>query len=372
MRIERIGVHRIARPLRYPWRTAYGEDAAIHGVLVRMESGDGEGWGEAAPLFAPTYSAETADTAYHVLCDFIAPRLTGRRLDSAEALLAEIAFVKGNQFAKAAAESAWWSLQATLEKQPLHRLLGGEAREVAAGADFGVQDSLDELLGKVQRAVDRGFSRVKLKVRPGWDADVVRAVREAFPRLVFHVDCNSGYTLDDMPLFREFDRHGLAMIEQPLAHWDIVDHATLQSRIDTPVCLDESITGVRILEQALAIGACRVVNVKVGRAGGLSVAKALHDVAAEAGVPCWVGSMLESGVGMGILIELATLPNFTYAGDLFPTEEHCDLDLTVPDLVLTDRCTFEPSASPSTPYRPDPGRLAGMQLASRSFEASKS
>ncbi len=371
MKIETIDIHRIARPLRYPWRTAYGEDAAIHGVVIRLGSGGAEGWGEAAPLLAPTYSAETADTVYHVLCDFIAPQLLGRDFDTAEDLLDAIAFIKGNYFAKGAAESAWWTLKAETERSPLHRLLGGETREVAAGADFGVQDSIDMLLSKVAGAVDRGFSRIKLKIRRGWDAEVVRAVRTQFPNQTFHVDCNSGYTLDDLPLFRELDRYDLAMIEQPLAHWDILDHSKLQSAIATPVCLDETITSVRILEQALSIDACRYVNLKVGRVGGVSVAKRMHDIAADAGVPCWVGSMLESGIGMGILIELATLPNFTYAGDLFPTQEHCDIDLTEPEIVLSEDCTFMPSSVPALPYKPNPERLREFALASRSFVTGK-
>jgi O-succinylbenzoate synthase len=200
--------------------------------------------------------------------------------------------------------------------------------------------------------VDRGFKRTKLKVRPGWDLEMLRVVRDAFPRHTFHIDCNSGYSLDDLPFFREVDRLGLAMIEQPLFHRDLHDHAALQRQLETPVCLDESITSLRDFELALELGSCRYLNIKMGRVGGLSVAKRLHDHARDAGIPCWVGGMLESGIGAGLGIELAGLENFTYPADLFPSDFFYRRDLTEPALVLNGDCTFTLSAVPGTPYRP--------------------
>lgn len=362
MQIERVDIWQIARPLRYPWRTAYGEDAAIEGIIVRVTAGDDTGWGEAAPLRAPTYSPETAATCFHIVRDFLAPTLLRRKIDSAWEVASLFDVFRGNPFAKSALESACWALFANRDRKPLHGLIGGPARPVAAGADFGVQDSIDMLLEKVARAVAAGFPRIKLKIRHGWDLEVVRAVRSAFPKMTFHVDCNGGYGPGDMELMRALDKENLAMIEQPFGTTDFTDHARLQAAINTPVCLDESVTSVHDFEQALLLKSCRMLNIKIGRTGGIATAVRLHDIARDAGIPCWVGSMLESGVGMNALIALATLPNFTYAGDLFPTQEHCDTDIT-PDLDFDGAFSFTPAAANELPI-PFTDRLTACTKAS--------
>ena len=352
MRIDRIDVYYVELPLIYPWRTAYGEDAAIDSVLVRMVSGQHVGWGESTPFKAPAYSPETAMSVYHTITEFIAPALVGQEFETADRLLDTCKWIKGNPFAKAGPEIAWWLLKADMQKVPLYHLLGGTFRDVEAGADFGVQDSIDMLLEKIEGAVNDGFKRVKLKVRRGWDLDMLQVVCCTFPRQTFHIDCNSGYTLDDIDFFKKVDELGLAMIEQPLYHNDLLDHAELQKQIGTPVCLDESIDSVRAFEWALKLKSCQVLNIKTGRVGGLSVAVKLHDMARDAGIPCWVGSMLESGVGAGVLVDLATLDNFTYPGDLFPSRFFYRQDLTEPELVLNDDCTFTPSTAVGIPYNP--------------------
>ena len=367
MKIEGMEVFQAAMPLVYPWRTAYGEDPEIHSVLVRLISNGLEAWGETSPLKAPAYSPETAGGVFHIITEFIAPMLVGEDIDTADDLLDKIAWIKGNPFAKAGPETAFWVLKAKAEGRPLHRLLGGKSEPVAAGADFGVQDSIDMLLEKIQGAMDLGHPRVKLKVKPGWDLDMLKAVRSAFPDMVFHIDCNSGYSLDDLSFFREVDKLGLAMIEQPLFHTDLLDHAELQKMIETPVCLDESVTSVRDFQKALELGSCRYLNIKPGRVGGLSPALKLHNMAREAGIPCWVGSMLESGVGAGILVELATLDNFTYPADLFPSAFFYRQDLTDPELVLNPDCTFSPSTVSGIPYEPVRERVERVALRHRAF-----
>jgi len=362
MKIDRIEVYYVSLPLIYPWRTAYGEDPDVHSVLIRLVSGEDEGWGESTPLRAPTYSPETAQSVYHLITEFMAPLLVGRQIESPEEILETFKWFKGNPFAKAGAEIAWWDLAARMEGRPLHELLGGSFHRVDAGADFGIQDSYDMLLAKIQTAVDDGFKRVKLKVRPGWDLEMLKIVRDAFPRQIFHIDCNSGYSLADLDFFKQIDKLGLAMIEQPLFHTDLLDHAELQKQIETPVCLDESITSVRDFEWALRLGSCRVLNIKMGRVGGLSIALKLHNMARDAGIACWVGGMLESGVGAGILVELATLENFTYPNDLFPSSFFYRQDLTAPELVLNDDCTFTPSTVPGTPYAPILERVQAATL----------
>ncbi len=329
-------------PLIYPWRTAYGEDFEIHSVLVKATSGDTAAWSESSPLESPTYLTEGAGTTFRNLVEFFGPRVVGREYETPADVDERLSVFKGNQFAKAALEICWWTLESKKTGTPLHRLLGGEAREVAAGADFGIQDSFDMLLGNIQQAVDAGFPRIKLKAARGWDLEMLKAVRGTFPDIRIHIDCNGGYSLDDLPLFKQIDRLGLEFIEQPLAYNDILDHAELARQIETPVCLDESVTSPRTVEQALGIGACKFVNIKPGRVGGLGNSVRIHDICRDAGVPVWVGGMLESAVGAAFCIELATLPNFTYPGDLFPSSRFYERDLGKPENELTDALTFAP------------------------------
>ena len=227
MRIDRLDVYYVVMPLIYPWRTAYGEDADIHSVLVKLTSGEHEAWSESTPFFAPTYLNESAGSAFYHVSEVMGPWVVGREYDTAAELDQRLAIFKGNSFAKAAVEIGWWTLQSRITGTPLHRLLGGRTRDVVAGADFGIQDSYDMLLGNIQQAVDAGFPRIKLKAAPGWDLEMLQIVTSTFPDTTFHIDCNSGYTLDDLPFFKAIDGMGLAFIEQPLAYNDLLDHAEL-------------------------------------------------------------------------------------------------------------------------------------------------
>jgi O-succinylbenzoate synthase len=334
MRIDRIELFHVAMPLISPWRTAYGEDAEIHAVLCRMTSGSVEAWGESAPFAAPCYSPEWAGSVFALNRDRLAPQLLGEDIVSGEQLQARLALFKGNPFAKAVLDTAWWSLESRITGTPLHRLLGAERDEAPVGADFGVMDHLDELLQSVGEAVESGFPRVKLKFRPGWDIEMLQAVRRQHPDHTLHIDCNSGYRLDDGELFRQLDEFHLAMIEQPLQHDDLVDHADLQRQIRTPICLDESITHPRRVEQAIALGSCRYVNVKPGRVGGLTNAVAIHAICRDAGIPCWVGGMLESATGSASCVALSMLDNFTYPADIFPSSRFYHEDLSDPPVEL--------------------------------------
>lgn len=335
MKIDSLEIFHVAMPLIYPWRTAYGVDYDIHSVLVKATSGEHYSWAESTPLEKPSYSPEGAAGVFLNVSEYFAERVVGQEFDTAEAVTEALAVFKGNQFAKAALEIAWWTLESKIQRRPLHELLGGANREVQAGADFGIQDSFDMLIENIQNAVDLGFPRVKLKFGRGWDVDMLEAVRSTFPNEKFHIDCNSGFTLDDLPMFKDIDRFNLEFIEQPLANDDIFDHAELARAIGTPVCLDESVTGPRVIEQALNIGACKYVNIKPGRVGGLANAVRIHDICQDAGVPVWVGGMLESAVGSAVCVELATLPNFLYPGDLFPSSRFYRRDMGQPEIKLT-------------------------------------
>ncbi len=334
MKIDRIDLYHVAMPLNSPWRAAYGEDQEVHSVFCRMESGSIAGWGESSPLAAPCYSPEWAGGVFAVARNWLAPAVVRQNITHSHELEGLLAAFKGNPFAKAIFDQAWWSLYANHTNVPLHVLLGAERHQVRVGADFGVMDSVDELLGQLDEAVAQGFARVKLKFRPGWDLPVLRAVRESFPELTLHIDCNAGYRLRDLPMFREIDELGLAMIEQPLAHDDFLEHAELQTHIRTPVCLDESITGLRQAEHAIALRSCRYINIKPGRVGGLTAAAAIHHLCRASKIPCWVGGMLESAVGASHCIALAMLDNFTYPADVFPSSRFYVEDLAEPAIKL--------------------------------------
>ncbi|MBM4435919.1 MAG: o-succinylbenzoate synthase [Actinobacteria bacterium] len=356
MRIDRLDVYHVRMPLNYPWRTGHGEDPDIHSVLVRASAGEHSAWVESSPLQAPEYSPECAGTVFYLLKEFFGPYVVGRDYESAPDVLARLARFSGNPFAKGALELCWWALQRAITGTPLHRLLGGPTREVAAGADIQVQDSLDILLQKVQEAVDAGFPRIKLKARRGWDLAMMSAVRDAFPRAVFHMDFNARYTRDDLPLFKALDRLQLAFFEQPLAFEDLLGAAELRRQIATPICLDEAIRSPVLMEQAIRLGACDYVNVKPARLGGLSACVRVHDLCREAGIKCWVGGMIESALGEAICVELATLENFVYPADIFPSARFYAPDLCEPAIELTPRVTFAPYLG-SLPA-PNPERLA--------------
>jgi O-succinylbenzoate synthase len=363
MQIDRIELYHVAMPLIYPWRTAYGEDSAGHSVLCRMSSGSIDAWGESAPLAAPCYSPEWAGGVFSVVRDWLAPAVIGREIASGDELQRRLAVYKGNPFAKALLDIAWWNLDARRRGIPLHRALGATRDAVPVGADFGVMDSIDDLLAAVGKAVDQRFPRIKLKFRPGWDLDMLRAVRRQHPDATFHIDCNSGYQLSDLALFRQIDTLHLAMIEQPLAHDDLVDHAQLQRAIETPVCLDESVAHSRHARQAIALRSCRYVNIKPGRVGGLTNALQIHDLCRDAGIPCWVGGMLESATGAGICAALAMLENFTYPADIFPSARFYRDDLSDPPLELIALADGTPGVAAFADIpEPDPRRLPQLTV----------
>ncbi|MFN0196847.1 MAG: o-succinylbenzoate synthase [Planctomycetaceae bacterium] len=334
MRIDRISLYHVAMPLIYPWRTAYGEDAAIHSVLCRIESGSVCGWGESAPFAAPCYSPECAGGVFQIIKDWLAPAILGHDSPTSNDLQQRMSIFKGNPFAKACLDNAWWSLHSKLIGKPLHELLGATRNEATVGADFGVMDRVEEMLPGIAQAVADGFPRIKLKFRPGWDIPMLAAVRKQHPDFTFHIDCNSGYRLKDIDLFKKVDEFNLAMIEQPLQHDDLLDHAALQAAIKTPVCLDESMTHPRQAEQAVQLKSCQYVNIKPGRVGGLTNAVAIHNICQQAGIPCWVGGMLESACGAAHCVALAMLPNFTYPADIFPSSRFYHEDLSDPPLEL--------------------------------------
>ncbi|MFA7160382.1 MAG: o-succinylbenzoate synthase [Kiritimatiellia bacterium] len=362
MRIDKIEVFRVSMPLVYPFRTAFGNDEVIESILVRMRSGKHFGWGEATPWQSPGYSPEFAAGAFIVIREFLAPRLAKQDVKSGADLQQKLAHVKGNNFAKAALDLAWWDLSARMQKKPLWKMLGGKCPVVDVGADFGIMESIDSLLQTIAGAVQAGFKRIKLKYRPGWELDMIAAVRKRFPDVVIHVDCNSAYTLADLKMLKKLDSFQLAMIEQPLRHDDLLDHAALQKELKTPLCLDESITSSDKARQAIALKACGWINIKPGRVGGLTNAVAIHNLCRKADIPCWVGGMLESAVGASHCLALATLPNFKYPADIFPSERFFKPDLSWPPMALSASSRMVAPEIPGCGAEPDAARLAKQTL----------
>jgi O-succinylbenzoate synthase len=343
----------VSLPLLEPWRTSFGVDTSTDSVIVRMVSGGDHGWGEATPLRLPTYGPEYVAGAYLVVRDLLAPLLIGMDVESGHQLQERLSPFRGNNFAKASLDLAWWDLYARQLDQPLWRLIGGTRTDVSVGEAFGIEDDVERLMGRIADAKDRGYARVKLKFGPGSEVAVVRRAREAFPDLVMHIDCNGAYSLSDTAMFRALDELELAMIEQPLAHDDLVDHATLQARTTTPVCLDESITSPRKARQAIGLGSCRWINIKPGRLGGLTPSMEVEKICKETGTPCWIGSMLDSAIATSFGIALASLSAVAYPSDLLPSSRFFERDVTTPGIELAGPATIRLSERSGIGIDPD-------------------
>jgi len=302
----------------------------------------------------PFYNEEWTASAWLILRDYAIPRVLGRDLGSAEETAPLTEHIRGHRMARGGLEAAIWDLQARLESRPLWQAIGGGARrEIPCGVSIGIQDSVDQLLEKIDRELRAGYQRIKMKIKPGWDVDVIRQVRARFPGIKLMADANSAYTLADADRLKQLDEFYLMMIEQPLAHDDIIDHAVLQAKLDTPICLDECIRSARHAEQAIRLRACGIMNIKLGRVGGFREAKRVHDVAAAAGVPVWCGGMLEAGVGRAHNIALSTLPNFVLPGDVSASGRYWARDIVVPPVETTLQGTIRVSPEPGFGYALD-------------------
>jgi o-succinylbenzoate synthase len=347
VRIERVVLRLLRLPLVRFFETSFGRSYDRAFILVEI-AGDGvSGWGECVAEESPFYSSETTETAWHVLSDFLVPQVIGRDFSHPSDLFPAMARVRGHQMAKAALEMAGWDLFARQQHTPLYAMLGGSGAPVASGVSIGIQDSLDELVERVQVERDAGYQRIKIKIKPGWDLDAVSRVRASCGEIPLMVDANAAYTRADASRLQALDAYDLLMIEQPLAYDDIADHAALQREVRTPICLDESITGVGVAAAAIDAGACRIINIKPGRMGGHGESIRLHDLCAAHGVPVWHGGMLESGIGRAHNLHLSTLPNFRLPGDIAASRRYFAPDLIDPPIeLLPDGTVAVPCAGP--------------------------
>jgi o-succinylbenzoate synthase len=354
IRLEQITLREIRMPLVHFFETSFGRTTERQIVLVEVQSGGVSGWGEVTAGENPFYNEEWTESAWLILRDFVAPRVLNHDFASASDVGARTAHIRGHLMARGGLEVAVWDLEARVLDKPLYQHIGGGARrEIPCGVSIGIQDSVPQLLEKIETEIAAGYQRIKMKIKPGWDVDVVRQVRERFPDVLLMADANSAYSLADAPRLRALDDFNLMMIEQPLAHDEIIDHAKLQVQFKTPICLDECIRSAHQAEQAIAMDAGRIINIKLGRVGGFAEAKRVHDVAQASGIPVWCGGMLESGIGRAHNIALATLPNFTLPGDVSASKRYWARDIINPPVEVTSHGTIAIREQPGFGYELD-------------------
>jgi len=350
MKIDRLELIHLRMSLVRPFETSFGRVAEKETILVRLESGGIEGWGESPVAAAPGYSYETVQTAWHILRDFLAPRLKDVEIARPGPIAEFFGFVRGHPMAKAGIEMAILDWFARKDGLPISKLLGGRVEEIPAGVSLGIEARIEDLLAQVEQAAARGYRRIKIKIKPRWDVDVTAAVRKRFPAMPLMVDANAAYALSDADHLRRLDEFGLLMIEQPLDPDDLLDHAKLQAGLKTPVCLDESIKSYADARRAIEIKACRVINIKQARVGGPFAAKALHDVCFAKGIPVWCGGLLETGVGRAHNIALATLPGFTLPGDISASDRYWKEDIIDPPVTVGANGMIAAPTSPGLGY----------------------
>ena len=355
-RVRSIELRLVAIPLVRPFRTSFGESTEKECILARVETDDAVGWGECVSDVEPSFSEEWNAGAWVMIRDFLAPALFAAGDLEVERVASTLGFVRGHPMAKATLENAVLDAELRAQGRSLAAYLGAVRDRVECGVSVGIAGSTEALLDQVGGYLAEGYRRIKLKIEPGTDVERVQAVREANPEILLSVDANAAYRLGDVDVFQRLDAFGLLMIEQPLHHEDLVEHARLQRQIRTDLCLDESIRSSADARAAIELGACRIVNVKQGRVGGLLEARRVHDVAAELGVPVWCGGMLETGIGRSTNLALAALPNFTLPGDTSATSRYFAEDLTEP-FVLAPDGTLPVPDGPGIGVDPDPGRL---------------
>lgn len=352
LKLQTLELIEIGLPLKAAFETSFGTTHERRILIIRVTDADGAvGYGECTAPEGPFFNHETVDTAWTIITDFIAPMLAKAKVCCAKDVSMALRSIRGNRMAIGGVEAAVWDLEAKTAGQPLWRHLGGSRSEINCGVSIGLQSSVDVLLEKVTREIESGYQRIKLKIKPGQDIELVRAVRGQYPEILLSVDANSAYRLEsDVDLLKQLDDFELLMIEQPLTAGDLVDHAKLQRQIKTRICLDESITGLADAKHAIDLGACGIINIKLGRVGGHAEAKAIQEYAVQHDIPVWCGGMLESGIGRAHNIAMSTLPGFTLPGDVSASARYWHQDIIEPAVVVSDKGVITVPVTPGIGY----------------------
>ncbi|BAQ10074.1 O-succinylbenzoate synthase [Bacillus sp. OxB-1] len=345
MIIKEVNIRRMKMKMKHPFTTSFGTMQEKEFLLAEVKDELGNsGWGESVAFHSPWYNEETIETNLHIIEDFLIPLVLEKEIGYPDVVNELFGFIRKNNMAKSTIEGAIWDLYAKRNQLTLAEALGGKADKIEVGISIGIQENVADLVEIVRGYIEEGYKRIKVKVKPGYDIEVLRELRNHFPDVPLMADANSAYTLQDIDLLKQLDEFNLTMVEQPLASDDIIDHATLQKAITTPVCLDESIHSLEDTRKALELGSCKIINIKIGRVGGLTEAKRIHDYCMERGVPVWCGGMLESGIGRAHNVALTTLPNFILPGDTAGSSRYWEEDIISPEVVVEDGYITVPTA----------------------------
>jgi O-succinylbenzoate synthase len=369
MKIERVEIREIQMRLRAPFETSFGVMQNRRILLLQVHAGGVSGWGEGTATEGPFYISETIDTTWIMLRDFLIPRVLGKEIGSAQEVPELLQPIRGNEMAKAVLENAIWHLESLVRGLPLYQTIGGTMPEIACGVSLGIQTTIDRMVATVEREVAAGYQRIKLKIKPGKDVAVLREVRRRFPDIQLSIDANSAYSLSDVNHLKQFDDFRLLMIEQPLQWDDMYDHSRLQAQIATPICLDESIHNLRHAQAAVEMGACRVVNIKLGRVGGHTEASRIQAHCASAGIPVWCGGMMESGIGRAHNIAMSTQPGFIWPGDVSASQRYWDEDIIEPDVKVTRHGTISVPQTPGLGYEIRERRIHDLTVRHETYSA---
>ena len=353
MKIEKVEIRQIELPLLSYFETSFGRDEVRKALIIGIHSEGLDGYGEVVASEFPGYSYETLGTALHVIKDFLIPIANKNDWSTPQDLSDRFEVVKGHPMAKAGFEGAVWDLYGKQHQQPLVDLIGGVKKKIGTGVSIGIQDSISKLVELIEGYLEEKYQRIKVKIKPNWDLEMLREVRKRFPNILLMADANSAYTLGDIELFKKMENLGLMMIEQPLSHDDIIDHAALQRELKTPICLDESILNPNDARKAHELGSCKIINIKVGRVGGLTRAIKLHDICADLGLSVWCGGMLETGIGRAQNLALAALPNFTIPGDTSASKRYFAEDIVDTPAVINPDGTIDVPTGPGIGVSPD-------------------
>jgi O-succinylbenzoate synthase len=357
MKVERVILREIRMPLVTPFETSFGRTVNRRILLVQADADGMSGWGESVAGEGPFYAPETVETAWHLLRDFLWPLVKGCEFKSSSEVWEILSPVRGHNMAKGAIEAALWDAEAKQKGIPLWKMLGGVRSEIPCGVSIGIRETVEDLVATVERELAAGYQRIKIKIKPGKDIEPVERLRQRFPRVRLMVDANSAYRLDDWAHLKRLEAYYLMMIEQPLGWDDIYSHAELQRKLDTPICLDECIRSEEHAQAAIALGACRIINMKLGRVGGYTPARRIHDLCLARQIPVWCGGMLESGIGRAHNIALSTLENFSLPGDVAASRRYWQEDVIDPEVEVTPQGTIRVPTAPGIGYAPRLDRI---------------